>query len=84
MFLGFLEIWSRSWLVVGFGINGEFVGSRTGALERIELNAGESVTHIIYGVGHHLKYKFLTLFWLEMPEQLDKINMISFFSLYSF
>ena len=68
MFLGLLEIW---WMdhppsfMVGFGINGEYVGSQTGYLARTELYPGESVTHVTYGVGHHLKF-FLTLF-LELP-----------------
>ena len=53
--------------MVGFGINGEYVGSQTGYLARTELYTGESVTAVTYGVGHHLKYKFfLTLFWLEL------------------
>ena len=56
-----MELWSESWAgfeISGFGINGEFVGTRDGVLQRIELYSGERVTHAQYGVGHHLKYKF--------------------------
>lgn len=49
-----LEVWSVS-ILGGFEINGEFVGSRAGAEQRIDLNFREKVTHVQYGVGYSLK-----------------------------
>ena len=54
---GFLEVWSGA-VLGGFGINGELVGTHWGPSQIIELYTGECVTHVQYGVGHHLKYKF--------------------------